>query len=477
MEWLKQTAWSMLSRVPWLRRKIQRSLWQVRATRAYKQRSPYIPRLLEKYGVKASKNGGPKHIIFIVVDALRKNHLSLYGYDRETTPFLKSLSDKAAVFENALTASPWTYPSVGSILTGLYPHNHGGVHVNNPRDFPRHTPNKVSRNLLALPEVLATAGFHSYFQSAVSTAALTAVAWFNHSCVFFDEVKHHVNVLEKWLEKSRDKTTFIYFHLADLHVPIDVPMPYKETFGKITDISGLRNWRFYDNGHAGELDFERYKQNRCKLYDCALRFVDAQLARLFRYLKEAKILDSSLVFITADHGEEFWEHVELQRELFYEPHGVYGVGHGHNLFQELINVPLLCIGPGVTPGCYSHNVSLVDLAPTILEICGIEHQLALDGCNLFDCSNERGLFSEAVSHGYEKKAVVKNNWKLIHSEGDGVSLLFDLAKDPKERYNLAKANPEKLQELKAFLPKTEIKGEPLEVDKDIEEQLRHLGYM
>jgi hypothetical protein len=99
MERLRRALWLMLGRVPWLRRRAMRTLWLIRARRACRQRSQDVPRLLEKFSIKSQAIDGPKHIVFIVVDCLRKNNISLYGYERETTPFLRSLSDKAAVFE------------------------------------------------------------------------------------------------------------------------------------------------------------------------------------------------------------------------------------------------------------------------------------------------------------------------------------------------------------------------------------------
>lgn len=487
MERLKWTVWLMLNRAPWLRRILQKTLWRHRTRRAYKQRVQDIPPLLDHCNAKRKRIDGPEHIIFIVIDALRKNHLPLYGYYRATTPFLQSIADKAAVFENAVTPSPWTYPAVASMLTGLYPHNHGGMRHKNDlnvltapihfRDPARRFPSKVRRDILTLPEILASLDYESHIITAIVTAAMATAGSFKHSSVCNAGADYHLKRLLRWLKKNRAERSFVYFHIGDLHEPINAPARYRDTFGKIADIPNLERWEFQRDAQRGDPDFELYQQNRCKLYDCALRSVDAQLARLFRYLEQAKTLDSSLIFITADHGEEFWEHMELEQEQFYDPRGVAGIAHGHNLFQEVINVPLICTGPGVTPGRYSHNVSLVDLVPTVLEICGIDHKLALDGHDLFDCSDTRFLISEGMDFGYEKKAIVQNNWKLIEGEEDGVSLLFDLSGDPKEKQDLAKINPEKLQELKTLLPKTQVKGEALEVDRDIEEQLQSLGYM
>jgi arylsulfatase A-like enzyme len=474
---LRQSAKFILFKIPWLRRRAQRTLWRVRAGRAYKQRSQDIQRLLEGFSIKPQKISGPKHILFIVVDCLRKDHLSLYGYDRETTPFLRYLSDKAAVFENTFAPSSWTYPSVASILTGFYPHKHGGMHSEDPRNFDSDVPNVVNKYIVSLPELLATFGFESSINSAIDTAALSCIGWFKNSFVFFSDVGDHLQKVSKWLKKNREKNTFVYVQLGDLHEPLNPPEQYRDSFGKISYIPKLDTWDFCKDAVPGELSFELYRENREKLYDCAIRYIDTKITMFFNYLKREGILDSSLIFITSDHGEELWDHVETERELFYDPRDISGVGHGHNLFQELINVPLICVGPGITAGRYKHNVSLVNLVPTVLDICGIQHKLTLDGQNLFDNSDGRVVLSEAIAYGYEKKAIIKDNWKLIHSEGDGVSLLFDLSKDPKEKHDLVALHPDKVAELKALLPKEQVTGETLEVDRDVQEQLRQLGYI
>ncbi|HIJ71476.1 MAG TPA: sulfatase [Planctomycetes bacterium] len=476
-EWLRRIIRPLLIRIPWLRRKVQLFLWRMRARPFYRQRIQGISKLLDDCNARRRKNGGPKNIILIVVDCLRKSNLSLYGHYRETTPFLESLAGRAAVFDNTLTACPWTYPSVASILTGLYPHNHGGVLTTDPCRFGQEAPNKVSRNVLALPEVLTGLGFDCHIFSSVTVAAWAGMDWFKNIYIYRQRAQQQFKELNRCLEKNKKKDNFIYFHLGDLHVPLDVPDDYRESFGEIADIPRLNYWQFEKDADREAPDFKRYKENRCKLYDCALRSVDAQIAGLFGYLEKLRLLDSSLVILTADHGEEFWEHTETERKLFYDPRGFSGISHGHNLFQEIINVPLLCTGPGIASGRYTHNTSLVDIVPTILDVCGIDHRLKLDGRNLFDNSNERALVSEAVAYGYEKKAVVRKNWKLIHSEGDGVSLLFDLYRDPKEKHDLAKINPEKIQELKSHLPKAEVKGETLEIDRAMKKQLQDLGYM
>lgn len=472
-----RTAWSILGQDPWLKYRLQKHLWLFRAKQAMKERSQNLPSLLKRYSAIRKKNSEPKHIILIVLDSMRKQNLSLYGYHRDTTPFLNSMADRAVVFTNALTASPWTYPSVATILTGIYPHRHGGMHTNDMRNFDKEMPNEVDKDILSLPELLFYLGFDTYFGSEITTAALPCIGWFNKSRVALSDNNDHMKKILTRLKRNRKKDTFIYFHTMGLHPPINLPEPYMNSFGKIVDHPKLNTWDFQKDVVPGEPRFELYRRDRERLYDSTIRYIDAKLSTFIKCLEEDGIMDSSLVIITSDHGEELWDHVEIERRLFYDPRGFFGVGHGHNLFQELINVPLICMGSGLTGGCYNHNVSLVDLVPTILDFCGIEHELVLDGRNLFECSDERVLISEATAYGYEKKAVLCNNWKLIHSEGDGISLLFDLNQDPKEKHDLAKVNTEKVNKLKDNLPNARIKGEKLRISRNIKKQLRDLGYM
>ncbi|MFC1634148.1 sulfatase-like hydrolase/transferase [Planctomycetota bacterium] len=463
--------------LPWLKRRVRKFTSGINGRRAYRQRSREIEGLLEKYGLRQSETGGPKHIIFVVVDCFRRDHLSLYNYDRQTTPMLDSLSENAAVFENAITASPWTYPSVGSVLTGFYPHNHGGTHQRDPSNFDLEYPSKILREIMALPEMLSTFGSQTYFTTPIAPATLVANGWFEHSYTLLSKATRHIEDILKWLGSRKDQNTFVYFQPSDLHVPIEVPKEYRKVFGEIPDIPDIEGWQFRNGTHLGEPAFERYRENRIKLYDCAVRFVDAQIARFLKGLEELNLRDSSLIVITADHGEEFWDHAKLEKKHFYDPRGIWGVGHGHNLFQEIIGVPLICLGPGMTPGRYSHNVSLVDLVPTVLSVCGIEKKLELDGRSLFDNSEERFVLSEGIAYGNEKKAILRKNWKLIHSKSDKINLLFDLSRDPKEQHDLATRNTKELRRLQAVLPKTNEKGGALQVDKSVEAQLRALGYI
>ena len=467
----------MFDRVPWLKRRVRKFTSNVENRRAYRQRAQEVAELSQRYSLKQSKAEGPRHIIFIVIDSLRRDHLSLYNYDRQTTPFLDSLSENAAIFDNAVAPAPWTFPSVDSVLTGFYPHNHGGIHHNDPCNFDKEFPSKTLDEILALPEILTTFGSQTYFTTPITPATLAVTGWFMHSFKVLSNASQHIEDILKWLKRRKDQNTFVYFQPSDLHVPIEVPGEYKNVFGQIADIPNLDTWSFQRGEDLRGPAFEEYRENRIKYYDCAVRFVDAQIAMFLKGLEEMHLKDSSFILITADHGEEFWDHVEVEIERFYDPRGIYGVGHGHNIFQETINVPLICMGPDIIPGRYNHNVSLIDLFPTVLEICGIEHKIQIDGHRLFDNSEERCILSEGIAYGYEKKAILRNNWKLIHSKGDNVDLLFNLSEDPKEKQDLSAKNTEELKRLQLALPQISKGGRVLLVDDAVKEQLKALGYM
>ncbi len=419
-----------------------------------------------------------RNCIFIVIDCLRKDHLSLHGYHRKTTPFLDSVAEHAAVFPNAMTASSWTHSSVASILTGLYPHKHGSIFLKKLRNWEKdNLPAKLRKNVITLPEILSTFGFKTAFFSSIQTAGLPVKDKFRYFHLEGTNAKTLITKCTQWLSKVKNKRFFVYLHLSDLHGPRFVSSPHRHVFGKIPD--GLPFWAFGKQvAEPGDPSFETYKRNRIKAYDAALRFVDDNLSKIFFLLKKQKIFNDTYIFITADHGEEFWEHAQIEREKFFDPRGCYGIGHGHALFREIVNVPLLAFGPEIPIGRYDHCVSLVDIVPTVLEFLKIRTKSELDGKNLFNQDDDRTILSEDIAFGYEKKAVIWKTFKLITSEGDNVDLLFDLIKDPEEQSPVH--DGELISLLKGKLPQylTEDKDrEQIEIDAEIEKQLKELGYL
>lgn len=477
MEWPQKIIPRQIRRM-WRDRKIGRDHED-----SYRQRRQVLGRRIHDLGLTQLQLDDIQHVVIIVIDCLRRDHMSCYDYTRKTSPFMDSLAGQGSFFRDAISPSSWTYPSVISILTGLYPHNHGGVYAEDLRKFNEGvSPRKVSEHVFFLPEILHHFGFATYFSSSIMPAELALHGRFQNvkSCKRKNAqyvLQHYV----KWLHTHKKMRTFSYLQLGDLHQRIRVKEPYRSAFGKIPDIPQLGRWDYYHKSTVpGDPAFENYRESRIMLYDAALYYVDNKMREFFRLLEKLQLIDKTLVVITADHGEELWDHMEMEKEYFFHPRPRYGVEHGYHLWQEIVGIPLLLWGPGITSHETDRRVSLVDVMPTVLNYCNIKgwETLSLDGQDLFDTTDNRVILAEDVAFGYEKKAVFDGQYKLYYSKGDGVRWIFDLKNDPYEESPLDL--PEVADRLQGFIPKQETtkkEEESLSVDEETKKQLRDLGYI
>lgn len=373
------------------------------------------------------------NVIIIVVDSLRNSRLSCQGYTRETTPFLDSLKTRFT----AISAAPWTYPSVASILTGLYPHNHNAVLAGKMKDWGKYESYlKLRGDILTLPEMLHLLGYKIFFGSAIGPdcdALRARVVPKQYDP--FTRAEDILNDFIKWIAEQKENNFFAYFQLGDLHPPLNIPHCFSNFFGDVKDLPNINKWDFI-KPQQRERDSERfqeYRENRELLYDNALRYVDYAIKRYYDSLQDMGLLDSTVFIVTADHGEQFWEHAELDAGNFYLTSGVCGISHGDNTYNEVIQVPLLVSGPipDIKPDRF---ISTVDIMPTVVDLLGITHDIRFDGRNIFETEEERTLLSEAVSSGYEKKALIAGRYKLIYSKDDRIAWVFNLEKDPQEQH-------------------------------------------
>jgi arylsulfatase A-like enzyme len=370
------------------------------------------------------------NVIILVVDCLRGSQLSCRGYPRETTPFLDTLGCKF----RAISASCWTHPAVASLLTGLYPHNHNAIMGGKIKNFEQlENLYTIRKQIVTLPEILNLSGYRSYFGTAVNVASYPfkgrGIPELHERSASAEEL---VTDLTGWISK-KSGPFFAYLQLGDLHEPLNPPQNFRNFFGKVKDLPRIDRWNFGKPEMQQGARFQEYRENRILLYDNALRYVDHAIEKFYATLKDMGLLDSTILIITADHGEEFWEHAALEAENFYDPRGAYGVGHGHNVFNEIIEIPLLISAPAMPSRQSGHLVSMVDIMPTVLDLLEVRHKLEFDGQSIFsEQEPERPLLSEASGFGYEKKALIIGRFKLIYSQDDGVAWVFDLEKDPQE---------------------------------------------
>jgi len=389
-----------------------------------------------------------KNIIIVTIDCMRYWSTTQAGYERDTTPFFSSFG----TFLKAYTAAPWTYPSVPSILTGKYPHNHGAYLRGKFKNFTKlEMLKRLKSSVPLITDILELLNYNIYVSTAIDP-----VSYVLRGRVGI--VQHHYltpgqKVLETFLQhiSKSDRPFFAYLHLGDPHEPLNPPKGYREYFGKVKNLPNIDTWNYHFSWER-ERDpkgFENYKYNRILLYDNVLRYVNDTLEWFIDRLDGMGVLDDSLVIITADHGEEFWEHAETEAKHFKHAKGWSGISHGHNVFAEIIDVPLL-IG-GYTGGRKikgNEPRSLVDITPTILDLLDIQVPENLDGVSLFRKRKEPVL-SEGVSSGYEKKTLIDGKMKLLYAPDDGVKWLFDHKEDPRDKQPLE--DPERLKDLEKKL--------------------------
>lgn len=423
----------------------------------------------------------PDHIILIVVDALRPDHLGCYGYGRQTSPNIDRLAGRGARFENAYSNAPWTKPSVASIFTSLYPNVHQTI---NRFDV-------LSEKALTLAERLKAEG---YFTCLVN-GGNALIHEFNYDQGFdyyaYSESLDSapaVRRFESLLSQTGGKNLFVYVHLMDTHLPYHLNDLNRE-------LVGARRQEFW----PGQLDRDSIReltaggklsgQDRdylISLYDEQIRYADARIGEMISALESRGLLSGSLVLLTSDHGEEFWEHGNYE--------------HGHSLYDELLRVPLVIAGPGVPQAEVQSRVRHVDLLPTVMEAVdpGFKNE-GIAGMSVWRYfKRDRGqlpVFASGTIHGDEKYGLIRGRQKIIINTGErekkrrligphsGDQIEFyDLERDRSEKSNL---RFEKDRDLARLMKK--ITGlmdvRPLfqpgkkAIDKRTEERLKSLGYL
>jgi len=428
-----------------------------------------------------------RSVVLVVVDALRADHLSLHGYERRTSPELERLATTGLVFEHAYATSPWTLPTFGSLLTGLYPSAHGaGIGVSETAEDEGAKTTGSGRFLTlrtGVPTVAEALAASGYLTGAIVSNPFLDPGFgldrgFAHYDNFpTDNASHRpadraVDEALEWVEAAGNTPFFLLLHLFEPHLEYDAPEPFRGRFTASVEfdgeypVSGLWDIRSRVPDMSGaERSFIR------AAYDEEIAFVDQQIGRLADELAQRGVLDRGLLVVTADHGEELFEHE--------------GFEHGHALWDEVLRVPLLLFGAGVPSGRRSEAVSSVDVAPTLLAFAGVDFADGLPGVDLLSeaptSTTNRPLVAERTLPASERTALLRWPFKVI-IDREGVRL-FNLARDPGESFNLADGDSERAQEMVEELAQmisTMGGGAGLaeaELDERLIRRLRALGYL
>lgn len=418
------------------------------------------------------------NIVLIVVDALRADHLGCYGYARPTSPTIDSLAAGGVLFETAITQAPWTKASFSTFLTSLYTFQHGVVEW----------AGVMPESLVTLPEVMASQGY--------STACVINMLGMGGR---FGVLKGF-EILSESGKSPRgagaatadaieclgniEEPFFMLLHYFDVHQPYGPPPGYVDLINVDTDLDPFKNKGLWYRGKDG-LPPRKAIEKTMLLYDGCIRYVDDSLARLFDYLDERGMKDNTVLIITADHGEAFWEH---------------GVDtHGSTVYDEVLKVPLIIAWPARYDGGgrVASQVRLIDLFPTVLEMTGADDGDAQhrEGVSLVPVMAGRQADAEGkllpphiafASNGMVKPPRVRclrtRDYKVIVDRETGEVEVYDLESDPGETLNLRGREMPSAGALIALmekLPGEGTAGPPARatLTDDEKKSLKALGYL
>jgi arylsulfatase A-like enzyme len=447
----------------------------------------------------------PADVIIILVDTLRRDHLSFFGYGRSTSANIDRIAQDSYVFDTAYTPSNKTVPSIASIFTGLYPSSH---QVTGPfQRLPQHLRTMAEQyrnhgyataafvaNRLVSVQNGYDRGFEAFFPAGVPW-------WCYHGRTGLEALMNRIYIplnaesgnrlnqeLFEWLDKNGDAPRFVYIHYMEPHSNYAPPQDdYAAVAGGIP--RGCENPPMFHQYSKSTscIDWECLEepavvppddlQEMIAGYDGEIHTADRFIGDVFAELRKRQLFDAAHIVFLTDHGEEFGDHA--------------GWFHGHSIYEELTRSPLIYRPPGGVDGSRRINrpISLVDFFANLYSLTGVESTPMNQGLNIAELGGESTaeqrmpVVSSLPPHLYSLRL---GQWKLIR-RGDitnPTELLFDLHADPAEQIDLAQALPDTLDLLVDYLDaivasrEAVYSGEDLtHRDPEMLKKLRSLGYI
>ena len=444
--------------------------------------------------------GRPRHVVLFTVDTLRPDMIG-GGAGAAPTPAIDSLLADSVVFTQARSAAPWTKPSVASILTGLSPLVHGTTSRRRRLPEEVHTLAEHMRDAgyvtvgVGLNVHLERAyhfsqGFDEYLFPAgddygisVGARILQAIDGDRYPELFPTTTAIADRALDR-LASLGDRPFFLWVHVLDPHWPYEPPAAYAPAPDPASRIGG--RWGEHEvvtNVQAGNIKLGAADRERVRgLYRGEIEYVDANIARLLDFLRQAGLYDDALIAFTSDHGEEFWEHGRFE--------------HGHTMFDEVLRVPLAIKLPGARlRRTIDVMVSNESLTPTLLELVGHANtKNPFTSPSLAGWCDEAApdpeptpLFSAGTYYHGDQQAVIFDGRKVIVDLETGGVQLFDLRSDFKERQSVDSLHPEDVKrasellraratEAKRLREEMGLEDEDVAVGAEMDRLLRGLGY-
>jgi arylsulfatase A-like enzyme len=477
-----------------------------------------------------TKASGRTNVLILLVDTLRADHLGCYGYERATSPAIDGFAGESVRFENFIAASSWTLPSVVSLLTGAFPPFHRIYHPTS----------SLPRDALVAPDAMGSKGYATclistnhfvsktygfgrgvdFYRASAPTRAssLTSLNYFFAQLdylfylatnrriglvkpiVFINrrllpdsqsrtEASWVIQELYEFLDQSSGRPFFAFLHFMEPHVPYNPRPPFNTLF---TDPE-YQGENLSRPPHSLEIPMppvsfgKEWPEEKIRFltakYDGEIRSFDAYFEELLAGLKQRGVYDNTLIVLTSDHGEEFYEH-----KAWY---------HGHSLYQEIVHVPLIIKMPGneyrgtVIKGMCRH----ADLLPTLFDLLGLEPWPQFQGISLADVIRERRedwpgtwwAISETytVYQGKYASSYIEGDYKLIRVKaGKEATVLYNLARDPGELIGLEDADKgrrnqmsEKMERKISELGKDGWSSRSRTLSAEEKKSLKALGYI
>jgi arylsulfatase A-like enzyme len=422
-----------------------------------------LPALASLAGCSAPPNPSDLSLIWISIDTLRADHLGLYGYDRDTSPFMDELGRNGLYFDWVITPQNSTLPAHMTMFTGQHPIVHGVMHAKPGL--------RLADSFRTLPEILSREGFET--RGWVDGGRMSAYFGFGRGFDEFDDergpLRPKLMRAARWLrERDTDRRFLCLIHTYATHAPYNPPKPYAQRYPPASPSKSDRAMARYDG---------------------AIRFVDDQLRAFVGVLRTLDVLDRTILVVTSDHGEGFAEF------------GIDHIGHeGFNLHHNVTRVPWILVHPDPRiRGQVREAVGLIDFPNTMLALLGIPERLPGGGVDVLDShplasDTPRAYLSwngpgQLDDRSYDAWSLYQDGYHLLRSDlaTPSRNALYHVASDPRETRPLDsderwRAMELRLEQMRRAYEgrRTLSRGAPPEtgtLPARIREDLRALGYL
>ncbi len=465
-------------------------------------------------------SGGAKrtrpNILIYTIDTLRADHASLYGYGRDTTPFLKKLAATGVVFDDCQAQATWTKSSIASLMTSLYAFTHGIVSDSDTIPSGSATlagqlraAGYVTASIVASPFVGRATGLERGFDYLLEYPIVQREV---NPVTDRDTDSAALNrVVFPWLDRHHDEPFFLYAHSTDPHAPYNPPAPFDRTFANPARKAAFeRNYLSFHTSHeygggavlnpemcrkAG-IDPASFIEEAKDEYDGEILHNDRNFELLIDKLRALGVLDNTLIVVLSDHGEEFWDHG--------------WTAHGQSVYQELTHTLLMMWNPRLLGSArrVREPVQLIDVMPTVLDLLSLKTPAVVEGQSLmplvkgqqfkrrgiimssrFAAIHPDGLIPENATDSF---GITNSQWKFIYRNkaakaGIKKVELYNRIADRNEQHDVAAQHPDEVESMISVLGQwidaqnkvRQIIGHTgtSQLDRQTLERLRSLGYL